>query len=763
MSTTSVVGATPPAVELRSVRRSYALGGETIRALDGVDLVIRRGDFLSIVGPSGSGKSTLLNLIGCLDRPTEGTVFIDGQDVSRLRGGQLARIRREKIGFVFQQHNLVPVLTAEENVALPLRYAGVPRWARRERARAALEAVGLADRLRHRPSELSGGQQQRVAIARALVTQPAITLADEPTGALDSRTSAAVVALMRRLNRERGQTFVVVTHDPAVAEQTDRVVRLLDGRVEHDTAWVDGPVPHRYSKLSERRAFEAARSAVVRVESDRRSGEQEHSTMQSKQHVPERELPRSAARNPVTPASESAAGGQSRPTAPALGEPARSAVGTSTTAAGGTSTTAAVVGGGPAGVMLGLLLARAGVDVIVLEKHADFLRDFRGDTIHPATLEILDELGLADRFLQLPHAKSRRVEFQTADGQTMGVDFSRLRTRFPYVAFVPQWDFLEFLTAEAARYPTFRLIREAEVTGLIEEDGVVHGVRYHHGGVERELRAALTVGADGRHSVTRAAAGLPLVATSPLMDVLWFRLSRRPADLVGSIVRVGRGQMGVFIDRSAYWQIAYIIPKGGDARIRAAGLDAFRRSVAALVPELADRVDELREWEQVKLLSVRSDRLTRWYKPGYLAIGDAAHAMSPLGGVGINLAIQDAVVAANLLSGSLRQGQVSMRELAAVQRRRELPARVIQGLQGFMHKRLIERALTSDEPVGVPRVMRLILRTPVLRDLPARLIGFGIGRPHVTAPAVAMPTAGARAEAASRGARPHPSNLERAA
>ncbi|HEU0114744.1 MAG TPA: FAD-dependent oxidoreductase, partial [Thermomicrobiales bacterium] len=308
-----------------------------------------------------------------------------------------------------------------------------------------------------------------------------------------------------------------------------------------------------------------------------------------------------------------------------------------------------IVGCGPAGAMLGLLLARAGLDVLVLEKHGDFFRDFRGDTIHPSTLELLDQLGLAERFLRLPHSEVATLMFPVPSGPPLAFTFRRLKTRFPFIAFVPQWDFLDFITDEAKRYPGFRLEMNAEATDLIQDNGVVRGVRYRTPDGAREARARLTVGADGRSSRTREAAGLRLVETAAPIDVFWFRLSRRPEEPVALVARVAPGRFGVLIDRGDYWQVGYLIPKGGADAIRAAGLAAFRQSVAALFPDLADRVDELRQWDQAKLLTVQSNRLARWWKAGYLAIGDAAHAMSPVGGVGINVAIQDAVVAANTL------------------------------------------------------------------------------------------------------------------
>jgi 2-polyprenyl-6-methoxyphenol hydroxylase-like FAD-dependent oxidoreductase len=304
--------------------------------------------------------------------------------------------------------------------------------------------------------------------------------------------------------------------------------------------------------------------------------------------------------------------------------------------------------------MLGLLLARNGVDIVVLEKHGDFLRDFRGDTIHPSTLEIMDELGLAEQLLCLKHTKAPRLRFRTPQGSVTIADFRRLKTRFPYVAFMPQWDFLDFVTKEAARYPNFRLEMNAEVKELVEEDGAIRGVRYEAPDGTHEVRAPLTVAADGRHSRVRERSGLEVIETGPPIDVLWFRLPRREGDPEESSGYIGAGKVLVFINRGDYWQTAYVIPKGADRRVREAGLEAFRRSIGEAVPYVADRTGELRDWEQVKLLSVQVDHLRRWHRPGLLCIGDAAHAMSPVGGVGINLAVQDAVAAANALAGPLR-------------------------------------------------------------------------------------------------------------
>ena len=396
-----------------------------------------------------------------------------------------------------------------------------------------------------------------------------------------------------------------------------------------------------------------------------------------------------------------------------------------------------IAGCGPAGAMLGLLLARAGVDVLVLEKHGDFLRDFRGDTIHPSTLEILDELGLANRFLQLPHSEASRIAIKTTTGDEIGFSFERLPTRFRFIAFVPQWDFLDFVTREAARYPTFQLYRNAEVTDLVRESGAVRGIRYCTASGERTVSAWLTVGADGRSSRTREVAALPLVETSPPMDVLWFRLPRSPDEPHVVAGRVAAGAIVVQIDRGTYWQIASVIPKGTAERTKHAGLEAFRASVAAVLPELADRVDELRDWDQIKLLTVRSNRLLRWFAPGYLAIGDAAHAMTPVGGVGINVAIQDAVVAANLLWRPLRDRTLTMEDLAAVQEARERPVRIVQAAQAIVQRMLLKPALESTAPRHLSWLARLLPRVPVLRDVPPRLVAFGVGRPHVRSPALA--------------------------
>jgi 2-polyprenyl-6-methoxyphenol hydroxylase-like FAD-dependent oxidoreductase len=391
-----------------------------------------------------------------------------------------------------------------------------------------------------------------------------------------------------------------------------------------------------------------------------------------------------------------------------------------------TTVDCAVAGGGPAGILLGLLLARRGVRVLVLEKHADFLRDFRGDTIHPSTLEVMDDLGLSDRLLRIEHHKESVLQFGFGSERATVADLRRLPTRHRYIAFMPQWDLLEFLSTEAARYPGFELRRSAEVTGLIEEGGVVRGLRYRGAGGEHEVRAQLVVGADGRRSRVREAAGLVPMSSSPPMDVLWFRISRRPGD-TAPFGQIGGRSLLVMLNRTRYWQLGYIIPKGADRTVREAGLAAFRVRIAELAPFLADRVEEIDSWEHVHLLTVESNRLRRWHRPGLLCIGDAAHAMSPVGGVGINLAVQDAVVTANLLAGPLRSGRLTEGDLAAVQRRRQLPTVVIQLFQAQAQRFLLGPVLRG----GNPRALRLLGRLPLVRHLPARLFALGVRRAHV--------------------------------
>ena len=390
-----------------------------------------------------------------------------------------------------------------------------------------------------------------------------------------------------------------------------------------------------------------------------------------------------------------------------------------------------VVGGGPAGAVLSLLLARKGVPVTLLEAHDDFDRDFRGDTIHPSVLELMDELGLAERLHELPHSKISSGTVVTEEGPTTLADFRRLKTRFPYIMMLPQKDFLAFIVEEARRHECFELRMGARVEGLLEGGGVVRGVRYEDGEGEHELRAALTVGADGRGSRVRHLGGFEQVKTSPPMDVLWFRVPRLPGDPEGGVAYFGRGRGLVMLNRGAQWQVAHLILKGGYRDVRAAGIPALRERLKAAAPEYAERFDALREWRQVSMLSVESSRVKRWYRPGLLLIGDAAHVMSPVGGVGINYAIQDAVVAANVLAGPLKTGTLTTEHLREVQRQREWPTRLIQALQTRIQRRVIAAALDPRRTFRFPAALRLLLRLPLLRDLPARVIGFGFKRVHV--------------------------------
>src|SRR5262245_39991466 len=392
-----------------------------------------------------------------------------------------------------------------------------------------------------------------------------------------------------------------------------------------------------------------------------------------------------------------------------------------------------IAGGGPAGMMLGLLLARAGVDTVVLEKHADFLRDFRGDTIHPSTLAVMNEIGLLGDLLAIRHEEVAQLSAVVGDSTVTIADFRHVPAHCGFVAFMPQWDFLNLLAARAARYESFRLRMRAEVTELLEESGRVVGVRGLGADGPIEVRALLVVAADGRSSAIRHAAGLPGEEFGAPMDVLWFRLPRRESDPGSPLGRIDTGRIFVTINRGEHWQCGFVIPKGGVDEIRQRGLDVLRQEVSTLVPFLADRWSAIRDWDDIKLLTVRVDRLTRWYRPGLLCIGDAAHAMSPIGGVGINLAIQDAVAAANLLARPLAEGVVSTDDLRRVQSRRAWPTRVTQGLQLLIQRRVITAVLGGRRPVRPQLIVRALQRMPVLRRIPAYLIGIGIRPEHVRA------------------------------
>ena len=397
--------------------------------------------------------------------------------------------------------------------------------------------------------------------------------------------------------------------------------------------------------------------------------------------------------------------------------------------------TCVIAGGGPAGMMLGYLLARAGVEVAVLEKHADFLRDFRGDTIHPSTLEVMHELGLLDEFLKLPHQEVRELTAQFGALDVTLADFSRVPTRCKFIAMMPQWDFLDFLAGHAKRYPSFHLLMEAEATDLIVESERVVGLRARTKDGALEARADLVVAADGRHSVLRERAGLKIKDYGAPMDVLWFRLLRSRGETAQTMGRFDRGRIFISINRGDYWQCGYVIAKGQNEDIRREGLQAFRERVARAAPHLKAHVGELTDWEQIKLLTVQVDRLVEWSRPGFLSIGDAAHAMSPVGGVGINLAIQDAVAAGNLLAVPLKEKRLTPSHLRSVQRRREWPTRVTQRLQIAVQRRVIARALDDTGPFEPPLLFRWMAKVPALRRIPARLIGVGV-RPEHVSPAI---------------------------
>lgn len=382
-------------------------------------------------------------------------------------------------------------------------------------------------------------------------------------------------------------------------------------------------------------------------------------------------------------------------------------------------------------MMLGFLLARAGIDVQVLEKHADFLRDFRGDTVHPSTLEVMYELGLLEEFLKRPHQEVRELAGQVGNEMVPIADFTHLPTHCKFIALMPQWDFLNFIVGQGERYPGFHLKMQAEATDLIKEGERIVGVQAKTPAGTLEVRADLTIGADGRHSVVRKCAGLEVIDLGAPMDVLWMRISRRESDQEQTFGHIDAGKMLVMLNRGDYWQCAFVIPKGGIEEVRRKGLPALREEIAEFSPFLRDRVDELRDWKDVSLLTVAVDRLKQWFLPGLLCIGDAAHAMSPIGGVGINLAVQDAVAAANILSEKLREGTLHESDLRTVQRRRMFPTRATQGLQVFVQNRIISRVLGSTKPLTLPWPLKLMRRWPVLRRILPRIVGVGFRPEHV--------------------------------
>ena len=401
--------------------------------------------------------------------------------------------------------------------------------------------------------------------------------------------------------------------------------------------------------------------------------------------------------------------------------------------AGRLKTQACIAGGGPAGMMAGYILARAGIDVVVLEKHADFLRDFRGDTVHPSTLEALYELGLLERFLQRPHNPIEQLSGRIGEESFRLIDFRHLPTHARFVAIMPQWEFLNFLAQEAAKFPEFTLMTRTEAVDLVTESGRVTGVWTTTPDGDVSIEADLVIAADGRKSVLRERAGLAVRDLGAPIDVLWMRLPRRPDDPPTALGNLGAGYVFVMIDRRDYFQCAYVVPKGGYEAVRARGLEALRAHIAEIAPLLHDRVGALKDWDDIKLLSVSVDRLEQWWKPGLLCIGDAAHAMSPIGGVGINLAIADAVAAANILAGPLSRGRPSDADLARVQGRRIGPVRAMQAIQLFVQNNVLSAVLNSDRPLRAPWIVRLVDKIAWLRRLPARIVGLGFRLEHVRA------------------------------
>jgi 2-polyprenyl-6-methoxyphenol hydroxylase-like FAD-dependent oxidoreductase len=398
------------------------------------------------------------------------------------------------------------------------------------------------------------------------------------------------------------------------------------------------------------------------------------------------------------------------------------------------TTKCCIAGGGPSGLMLGFLLARAGIDIIVLEKHGDFLRDFRGDTIHPSTLELMDELGLIEEFLKQPHRKLDRLKGLVGDTQITLADFTGLPTTCNFIVLMPQWDFLNFLTKRGQRYAGFHLMMKTEATDLLEHGGRIIGLRAIGESGPIEIRADLVVAADGRHSGLRERAGLSVNDLGAPMDVLWMRISRRPDDGEDTFGHIEAGRLLVMLDRGDYWQCAFVIPKGSAGELRKKHIGEFRRMVLDLSPWLGERVNEIKSWDDVKLLTVAVDRLSRWWRPGLLCIGDAAHAMSPIGGVGINLAVQDAVAAANVLAEPLRAGDLTDNYLARVQARREWPTRVTQKIQLIVQNLVIRRVLAGSQRPRVPRVAKLLNWIPALQRISARVIGMGVRPEHIQTP-----------------------------